>query len=156
MELNNGEIFTRGHRSTSPLEKLNVWQNSSAVFFIHAPFGVNSLQFVLGGDAIDASYDVKKNCWRVYINPIYLSAHGEFCYTIQAVDEFGNQNILGSGTLAVKEAPVKEETGGGQAILPAGASAYNPQTGKYHTLLATQDPETGVIVVTVNQIGEDK
>ena len=156
MEQNNGEIFTRGHRSTLPLEKLQVWQNSSAQFFIHAPDSMQSVRFVIGTDSIEATYDVAKKCWRAYVQPLFTTVAGSFCYTIRAVDEFGNQNILGSGTLEIVEAPVSEPTGGGQAILPDGASAYNPQTGKYHKLLATQDPETGVIVVAVSQVGEDK
>lgn len=156
MEQNNGEIFTQGRRSTVPLEKLQVWQNGSAVFFVHAHDGVQRLDFIIGTEVIEATFDVPKKCWRVYVQPLHLATAGEFCYTIRAVDEYGNQTVLGSGKLEIVESQIAEPGGGGgQPILPAGASAYNPQTGKYHKLLATQDPETGVIVVSVNQTGEE-
>lgn len=154
MEQNNGDIFTQRRRSTDPLEKLQVWQNSSAVFFVHADSGLQSVAFVIGTDRIEAEYYPSRKCWRVYVQPLYLAVAGSFCYTIRAVDECGYPCLLGSGTIEVKEAPASEPTGGGQPILPTGACAYNPQTGKYHRLVAVQDPETGVIVVSVNQTGE--
>ena len=152
MEQNNGEIFTNGRRATSALEKLQVWQNSSAVFFVHAPDGVSSVQFVVGTEPVDAKYEPGRWCWRVYVQPLHFAQPGSFCYTVRAVDEYGNNTVLGRGTLVVVESPVAEATG---SILPANAYAYNPLTQKYHKLLATQDPETGIIVVAVNQTGEE-
>lgn len=152
MEQNNGEIFTNGRRATSALEKLQVWQNSSAVFFVHAPDGVSSVQFVVGNEPVEAKYEPGRRCWRVYVQPLHFARPGSFCYTVRAVDEYGNNTVLGRGTLVVVESPVAEATG---SILPANAYAYNPLTQKYHKLLATQDPETGIIVVAVNQTGEE-
>ena len=70
MEQNNGEIFTQGRRSTIPLEKLQVWQNGSAQFFIHAPDGAQSISFIIGTEVIEATFDVPKKCWRAYCQPL--------------------------------------------------------------------------------------
>ena len=153
MDQNNGEIFTQGRRATSSLEKLSVWQNGSAQFFVHAPDGVSSVKFLLGTDVIEAEYDTEKKCWRVYCQPLYFATAGSFCYTITALDEYGNTAVLGKGTLVVVESPVAEATSGGGSILPADAYAYNPQTKLYHKLVAEQEPETGVITVSVEQTG---
>ncbi len=151
MEQNNGEIFTNGRRATDELERLQVWQNSSAVFFVHAPDGVASVQFLVGADPVEARYEPGRRCWRVYVQPLLLARAGSFRYTVRAVDEYGNGTVLGRGTLAVAESTVAEGSAG---ILPANAYAYNPLTQKFHRLVATQDPETGEIVVAVNQTGE--
>lgn len=160
MEQNNGEIFTNGRRSTLDLTPLKVWQNGSAVFFIHAPDSIQSLALHIGDEPIAAKYDPAKRAWRVYVQPLYLTVAGDKCYTVIAVDEYGNSSVLGSGTLTVKAAPVSVPagtgggtSGGGQTILPANAVAYNPQTGLYHRLVAVQD-EAGVITVAVEQEGE--
>lgn len=121
MEQNNGEIFTNGRRATSALEKLQVWQNSSAVFFVHAPDGVSSVRFVVGNEPVEAKYEPGKRCWRVYVQPLHFARPGSFCYTVRAVDEYGNNTVLGRGTLVVVESPVAEATG---SILPANAYAY--------------------------------
>ncbi len=86
------------------------------------------------------------------LKPLYLSTAGEFSYKILATDECGNGSFLGRGTLVVKEMPVTDSSEG-QPIIPANAYAYNPQTGLHHKLEATQDTETGEIVVSVNQNG---
>lgn len=155
MEQNNGEIFTQGLRATSALEKLSVWQNGSAVFFIHAPDGMASVSIVIGTTVTEAAYDTTKRCWRVYCQPLLFATPGSFCYTIKAIDEYGNSAVLGKGTLVVVESPVAEGDDGG-SILPSEAYAFNPLTKQYHRLTAEQDPETGEIVVSVEQTGVTK
>lgn len=156
MEQNNGEIFTQGLRATSALEKLSVWQNGSAVFFIHAPDRMSSVSIVIGTTVTEAAFDTEKRCWRVYCQPLLFATPGTFCYTIKAIDEYGNSAVLGKGTLVVVESPVAEGGDDSGGILPSEAYAFNPLTKQYHRLTAEQDPETGEIVVSVEQTGVTK
>lgn len=153
----NAIIVLNSCRATEKLAKLNLWQNSSAVVMVRAPEDIQGLKFFIGTDAIDARYEPGRKMWRVYIQPLFLARSGDFCYTIRATDECGNACTLGVGDLSVKELPTgvgSEGASGEPGIIPANSYAFNPITGKYHRLIATQDSETGIIVVSVKQTGE--
>ena len=103
MEQNNGDIFTNGKRSTSPLEKLNVWKDSSATFFIHAPDNLRGVSFAFGPNNVTATakYEPNRRIWRAYLSPDKLATAGSYDYAVNATDEYGNTCILGKGTLVV-------------------------------------------------------
>ena len=158
MDQNNGEIFTQGRRATADLEKLSVWQGSSAQFFVHAPSGVSSLQFVVGANAIDAEYDVAKKCWRVYCHPNNLATAGEYRYAVKALDEYGNTTILGEGDLIVKSALSSGRQDGGSGAGSTGSKddcyIRNPDTGLWHKVTATV--EDGEIVLQYDKEGVER
>lgn len=157
---NNGEVYLDTRNPHKRLGTLNAWKDSAEVYYIYGvAANVNALSLKIGKvgkkefyTPVEGQITADGRAWRVRVDPLYFPAGGQTLYKIVTVDDSGRRTVEGIGEMRVHVCPYADTDDGGQAIIPNDAYAYNPRTGLYHKMIATQN-STGEIFVEVEQEG---